>query len=227
MDKDYREKIKKLLALAESPNEHEARAALLKARELMAEHKIKEEDLQDTANRKVNIVKTKHTCSKRKNPWVVDVATVIGENYCCQAVYSHKYGKQTNTIEFIGLDEDIDICIMVFNYAMDCALSQIKRIEEDNDCYYKGYVRRLCNSYGKGFAIGLITAFEEQNEQKADETEWGLVLQMPQEVKDATAGIKQRDFNPMSADSISSKEFMNGYMDGTEFDPDHRLEATI
>lgn len=35
---DYKDKIKKLLALAESPNENEAQAALLKARQLMAEH---------------------------------------------------------------------------------------------------------------------------------------------------------------------------------------------
>ena len=40
--KDYKDKIKKLLALAESNNEHEARAALLKAKELMAEYKIEE-----------------------------------------------------------------------------------------------------------------------------------------------------------------------------------------
>ena len=32
--KDYKDKIKKLLALAESNNEHEAKAALLKAKEL-------------------------------------------------------------------------------------------------------------------------------------------------------------------------------------------------
>lgn len=37
---DYKEKIKKLLALSESSNEHEAKAALLKARELMAEHNL-------------------------------------------------------------------------------------------------------------------------------------------------------------------------------------------
>ena len=36
-------KIAKLLALAESPNENEAKAALLKARELMAEHKLRPE----------------------------------------------------------------------------------------------------------------------------------------------------------------------------------------
>lgn len=38
MDKDYKDKIRKLLSLAESPNEHEAKSALLKARALMAEH---------------------------------------------------------------------------------------------------------------------------------------------------------------------------------------------
>lgn len=37
---DYKDKIKKLLALAESPNENEAQAALLKARQLMAEHML-------------------------------------------------------------------------------------------------------------------------------------------------------------------------------------------
>lgn len=39
---DYKEKIRKLLALAESPVEAEARAALLKDRQLMAEHKLTE-----------------------------------------------------------------------------------------------------------------------------------------------------------------------------------------
>ena len=39
---DYKDKIKKLLALAESPNENEAQAALLKARQLMAEHVSKD-----------------------------------------------------------------------------------------------------------------------------------------------------------------------------------------
>lgn len=40
-EQDYREKIKKLLALSESSNEHEAKSALLKAKKLMAEHKIR------------------------------------------------------------------------------------------------------------------------------------------------------------------------------------------
>ena len=35
---DYKEKIKKLLSLSKSPNEHEAQSALAKAQRLMAEH---------------------------------------------------------------------------------------------------------------------------------------------------------------------------------------------
>ena len=45
---DYKEKIRKLLALAESPVEAEARAALLKARQLMAEHKLTERECRET-----------------------------------------------------------------------------------------------------------------------------------------------------------------------------------
>ena len=41
------ERIAKLLALADSPNEHEARGALLKARELMAEYKLWPEETEE------------------------------------------------------------------------------------------------------------------------------------------------------------------------------------
>ena len=47
------EKIAKLLALAESPYEEEAKAALLQARRLMAEHKLMPEDIEPQDNKKV------------------------------------------------------------------------------------------------------------------------------------------------------------------------------
>ena len=45
------EKIAKLLALAESPYEEEAKAALLQARRLMAEHKLMPEDIDRKSTR--------------------------------------------------------------------------------------------------------------------------------------------------------------------------------
>lgn len=50
---DYKEKIKKLLALAQSPSEAEAKAALLKARKLMAEYKLTEADLKEAEEQPV------------------------------------------------------------------------------------------------------------------------------------------------------------------------------
>ena len=81
--KDYKEKIKKLLALAESNNEHEAKAALLKAKELMAAHKISEIDLVEIKNKKVRKVMSGVTYTNRSNRWVGTLACTIAENYCC------------------------------------------------------------------------------------------------------------------------------------------------
>lgn len=44
MNNNIKERIAKLLALAESPNENEAKADLLKARALMVQHKLRPEE---------------------------------------------------------------------------------------------------------------------------------------------------------------------------------------
>lgn len=222
MEKDYIEKIRKLLALAESPNEHEARAALLKARELMAEHKLSEREVRDASKQKVMNIDTEITCSKRRNPWIVYMSGVIGENYCCKGYRSHIKGRQTQSIGFIGLEDDIEICMTVFKYAVDCTLSQIKRIKKENAEYYHGYVTRLCDSYGFGFAYGLKLALEVQREEKAQE--WGLVLVTPKEVEEASSYLGKEEFNSRSEEDFSTLEFANGYRDGQQFDPSRRIQ---
>lgn len=221
MAADYKEKIKKLLALAESPNEHEAKAALLKARQLMAEHKITELELKDVEKQKVVDIQTDITCSKRRNPWIANLSAVIGENYCCKGYRTHRYGEQTQYFGFIGLEDDVEICVAVFKYAVDCILAEIGRIKKENDCYYSGYVKKLCDSYGYGFAVGIEAAFEEQ--QKANEDGWGLVLVMPQEVLDASQHLGHEEFRSRAEESIVSGEFAKGYNHGKEFDPTKRL----
>ena len=48
----------------------------------MAEHKLSELDFQDLNNREGKKIQTGITSSKRKNPWIIDLSNVIGENYC-------------------------------------------------------------------------------------------------------------------------------------------------
>ena len=75
------EKIAKLLALAESPYEEEAKAALLQARRLMAEHKLMPEDIEPQENKKVIQECVGITCTKLSSPWTV---------YRCRQIHTQK-----------------------------------------------------------------------------------------------------------------------------------------
>lgn len=81
---DYKDKIRKLLALAKSPEPEEAKLALLKARKLMAEHKLTERDLKEHDTTVIQ-QEIDETFSKKANSWMAPLSAVIGENYCCAA----------------------------------------------------------------------------------------------------------------------------------------------
>lgn len=227
MATDYKDKIRKLLALAESPVEAEAKAALLKARQLMAEHKLTERDCREAEKLAVKDVLTDITCSKRRDPWIVNLSAVIGENYCCKGYRRHYHGHQTQYSGFIGLEDDVEICVAIFKYAVDCIRAGVKRIKKENEGYYSNYVKNLCDSYGYGFVNGISAAFEAQ--QEANKEEWGLVLVMPKEVKEAAQRLGHEEFKSRSEDTISTDGYTMGYMEGKEFDPTRRLagEAAV
>ena len=221
MGVDYKEKIRKLLALAESPNEHEAKAALLKARALMAEHKLTEAELQDEKAKNVKRIITNVTYSKRKNPWIMGLSAVIGENYCCLSFRRHVQGKQTQSVGFIGLEDDVQICETVFQYAVDCVLAEIKCIRRSNSWRCSDEITKMCNSYGYGFENGLDEAFKKQQEQ--NESEWALVMVMPKEVSEAAQDLGHKAFNARAIQDINESYYSAGYLDGTKFSPRHRL----
>ena len=223
MEADYKIKIKKLLALAESPNEHEAKAALLKARELMARYKLTEQEINNAGRKTVKNIRTNVVYSKRKNPWTANLSAIIGENYCCKSYSEHVYRKQTQNIGFIGLADDAEICMAIFEYAVDCVLSKIKNIRKENAEIESVYVRRLCDSYGYGFTAGIKKAFEKQEEE--NKSSWGLVLVTPKEVQNAVQNWKEKAFRASAEEHILAKEYKDGYIYGKEFDPAKRLRS--
>ena len=220
---EYKEKIRKLLSLAESPNEHEAKAALLKAKQLMAEHKITELDIEDVKKKAIKNIMTDITCSKRRNPWVVQLSAIIGENYCCQSYRNHRWGEQTYRIGFIGLEDDIEICIAIFKYAVECILAGEKRLKKElNDYGYSGdYIKTMRDSYGFGFVRGIRNVFYKQ---KQEHQEWGLVMVMPEEVKEASSHFEKKSFKSKAAENISATAYNIGREDGRNFSPEKRLQ---
>lgn len=222
---DYKDKIRKLLALAESPNENEAKCALLKAKQLMAEHKIEKIDLEDVKVKKVKRIETEYTFTKRGEWWISDLAQIIAENYCCRSAGKHYKGSQKRTVIFIGLEDDVDLCAMVFAYAVDSARALAN--EHCKECakhYPYGLTASeksiIKNSYASGFADGVMEAFKEQMEV-ADESTWGLVMVVPKEVNDSCKHFHIDRY--VSSHSVNGDSERKGYNEGRKFNPNRRI----
>lgn len=225
MATNIKDKIAKLLALAESPNENEAKAALLKARELMAEHKLRPEDVKKAKKEKVIRKVLDITCTAMTNPWAASLSAVIAEHYCCQAYRYRSAGSKKNKIGLVGLEEDFEIAQRIVIYAHECVMAGIKAqfVRDPKDP--PGTYREKCNAYGWGFVRGVNKAFREQEEQHQ---EWGLVMVVPQAVDDSMADMgKKTQFGTEQTGGWRDAYRALGFQDGRRFDPASRLSDGV
>lgn len=218
-----KEKIAKLLALSNSPNEKEAQAALLKARELMAKHKLQPEECQEGKDAKVVVKTIGVECTKLTDPWALSLGNIIGKRYCCQVYRSHAHGAKKNTVGFAGLEDDFEVCRRIYLYAYECVNARCRHIRaRERDRHGAKEVREMCNAFGWGFCYGLEAAFQEQ---EREHQEWGLVLVVPQAVHDAMSHMsKPTQFASDKTDGWRKKYADAGYVEGKNFDPARQLE---
>lgn len=176
MDNKIIDKIRKLLALSESSNEHEAKLAMLKAQELLAKHKMTLKDVEGTEKIEVKKHYTDVTFTKAK--WKGRLASIIADNFGCYVFYSTR---NTNRIVFLGKEEDVLVCEIILSYAIDCINSSVARLRRE---YYRDQMsaKGLEGDYAMGFLDGLKTSF---NKQKSNNQEWGLVLVKDEAVVEA------------------------------------------
>lgn len=205
------EKIKKLLALSESSNENEAKAALLKAQQLLAKHKLSIKEVKEFKIYNSEIKEKISTVSFTKAKWKAELARLIADNFGC---YHYFKSRRTHTITFFGREEDIIVCNIVLEYAVDCINSTVKRLRYK---YSKdGYsTKGLENDYALGFIKGLNYMFEQQ--KKANQ-EWGLVLVKDTEVIEAHKNIKfKRTINTSAKFQGYTEVYYKGCEDGEMF----------
>lgn len=221
------EKIVKLLALAESPNEGEAKAALLKARQLMAKHKLTEMDLKHLNQQRVKTITTDMSYTSMTRAWACDLGGIIAEHYCCRAFGSRTYGGKTSSVGFVGLEDDVEVCERVFRYAYDFINSESEQITKRFKKVWTGrQIREAKEAYGFGFVIGINYAFHAQDTQNK---ELALVMKTPKEVEDEVARQKWRSIKGPRDNTKGKAESQlfraAGYAEGKNFDPSAKLEG--
>lgn len=213
------EKIKKLLALANSSNEHEAALAAGHAQRLLSEHNLAMADIE-AAHRpdKADTVET--AVSKSLPKWLRHLSAGISTAFDCQAIHHPATGKMT----FIGVGADVQIAAYTFTY-LD------RTIRKLCGTYMKLHVgstianrhRELMRqSYYLG-AVSTITArLREQKEQTPVTTgtlvpvKEGLIRQAMNEIGNVRTMHSRRSF-------VNSDAYSSGQTDGGQVGIHHGI----
>lgn len=171
-------RIKKLMALAESCNQHEAESAMLKAYELMARYKIDQLNMDEKRNFYTVF------CGKpalRHFREVYELANLIRLYYFVEAIWVPAFVKEKNkmgkVLEISGTPEDVMNAGYVFDF-----------VNHHIDSRWKSYNDgKGMNRYRKtDFALGIIRGFMEKLEEGVKnhmETEKGFALVVQEDAK--------------------------------------------
>lgn len=215
-----KEKIQKLLALASSPNENEAKAALLKAKELMAKHKLSEADFEELKKQELKSFKCEDVSwtTDSGRIWMVKLCKVICDEYLCVSAWATARGSRTHTLVITGMEDDLEICKSAVGYAVGFVEGRIEHLQRK---FRMQDSRSIADSYAEGFITGLEMAFEEQRESHP---EWGLVVVKPDEVKGYEDALGSRQVKTKRA-GFDPLAYMKGQKDGQEFNKRKVIEG--
>lgn len=211
------DRIKKLLALSESDNEHEAQSAMVKAQELMAKHNLEMKDINVT---KSDVIRNESENAANAT-WKHWLGNLIADNFRCK-LYVQNY-RRTQRLVFLGLKEDAEIALLIYEYALKVITKGANRVYRE---FKKlGYeTRGIRNSYVRGFIDGLEEKFEDQ---KQAEKEYALVLYTPKEVREIFENMtlgEARESNFKC--SYDPEAVRSGYVDGKYFTYGERIAVS-
>ena len=183
------EKIRNLLELAEDgAHDEESQTALLMAQKLMLKYKISQNQLSDVKPNEI-ILKSL-SFYKRVYWWEKLLVRVIADNfrvmfYLQSNRLPHQSGIQRKVV-LMGYEEDVELAYEMFHLAanaMKYYATYHVNVEADKTKQSQAELRR---AYYQGFIDGLDSKFVEQREQMKQKNEkFALVIQTPDEVKQA------------------------------------------
>ena len=210
------DKIEKLLALAGSDNENEAKAAMVKAQELMAKYEIDRERVQGKGHEERPVIYL--SGGPFKDEWVNMVATVIAENFRCRCITASMSGTGGSfRIRFYGYEEDAEICINIFNYAVKVVRKRFVTLRAIYAEAGRDFRRNEKMNYIAGFCQGLDRNFEEQKKQSQS---FALALVTPEAVDryvNELPGVVLNETFKYERNRENALLRRTGYVDGKAF----------
>lgn len=151
------DKVKKILALAgNNPSEEEAKAAALKAQELLAKYNLTLKDVEgEDASSKEKLVFQYYETGVDK-AWKYDLSSVIARNFRCRVVW---FGKRK--LAFYGFETDANIACEVFEFLFKTCEKR-SRYTADKAYRELGCSKGVYYSFSKGFIQGVASELDKQ-----------------------------------------------------------------
>ena len=181
--------IKKVLELSRNnPSEEEAKAAALKAQELLAKYHIDIAEVEDMDISKAEEI-TEITVNVPSKKWKYRLAQIVADNFRCKHFY---YGK--SVVVFYGHKTDAEVAAETFKYLFDmgnrCAGREVDKVFAQT-----GTSTGVYNSFVSGFCSGVSEALGKQCT--------ALMLVIPKDVNESYAE-KTKGFSKMNVSGLTT-----------------------
>lgn len=229
MNDSQKEKIQKLLNLSQNnPNENEAKAALLKAQELMIKYQIDSKDLNDVdLNKEKEIVNVDILKGQKKSRimwYETAMASMISNNFKT-FYYMSGYRDTGRHLYFCGIKDDVEITVFAYKYAINAMTKLFKYYCKD--MHLESTASRR-NDYYKGFIKGLERAFKDQ----IDKNNWGLMVIKEKLVVDHERQLNIKVVHPSGIRPKRSNNMFDvnrgesdGYSTGSSYKTNNKLKG--
>ena len=180
--------IRKVLELSKNnPSEEEAKAAALKAQELLAKYHIDMKEVEAIDIDTIDSIDEVRVDIPTKK-WKYRLATIVANNFRCKHYYIGK-----RTLVFYGHKTDADVAAETFKYLFNIG-NRLAGREVDKVFGQTGTSANVYNSFVAGFCKGIEEALGEQCK--------ALMLVTPEDVKTSFAEMS-KNFGTMRGGSLT------------------------
>jgi hypothetical protein len=215
------DKIRKLLALSESPVENEAAVAAEKARELLSKYNLGMADLSITELKK-RLEVTERVVEDKKvlQDWVQNLLAHVSEAFDCECVLNTKAGRK-NRIIFIGSSEDSLVAVYIFQYLRQTlrtmARNNVKEFRKQHPEWTfmqlkRSYLEGATHRIGERLRAGAAVCHEEEKNVCS-----ALIVVKTGEIKKyIEEKFRQPEQFGFRAETLNRDAFNLGYQDAAD-----------
>jgi hypothetical protein len=220
MNEKAKQKIVKLLALANDANDEESMSALAKAQELMLQHNIDESEVFSyKQEQKSEAVINTIIYQGRPQKWLYRLASIIAENF---RVHTYYVSGSPIELRFVGIESDAQIAQITFEYARGSAGYCARQFLQQPEIKRK-YKRKwqLKQDYIEGYLVGLSKTYRNQVRTNGFE----IALQVPEIVIEEVKRMGLVHGKDTSHQAKNNEAFYSGYAEGIRFTNKERLSV--